>query len=189
MIETARLVLRPPAPDDLAWIAAAMNTEAVLRHLGGETLSPAELADGLERDIAGFAAGTYRKWTVWRRGDDKDAGPVRVGRCGLFQVRASAAPAGLHGQDEIGWTFAEQHWGHGYASEAARAVLDFAFTELDLPVLHAQTSDSNAPSTRMMQRLGFARSAELDYVDPDYPAADNPTTVYRLTREQWARGA
>ncbi|HOB12666.1 MAG TPA: GNAT family N-acetyltransferase [Novosphingobium sp.] len=181
MIETERLVLRPPSADDLPWIEAAMNTPAVIRYLGGETRSAAEVAESLSADIAAFAPGTWRHWTVWLRDED-----IRVGRCGLFHVRAEAAPALLRGQSEIGWTLAEMHWGKGYASEAARAVLGYAFRQLGLTEIFSQTSDSNRASTRMMQRLGFARFPELDYVDPNYPAADNPTTVYRLTRETWA---
>jgi hypothetical protein len=38
-----------------------------------------------------------------------------------------------------------------------------------------------------MHRLGLARRADLDYVDPDYPQADNPTTVWSVTAEEWNR--
>ena len=47
-------------------------------------------------------------------------------------------------------------------------------------MLYSQTSDSNAASTRMMQRLGFTFRPELGYDDPDYPPHDNPTTVWSL---------
>ena len=125
-LETERLILRPPAPDDLPWVLEHMNTPAVVRYLGGEVRSPEE------------------------------------------------------GQREIGWTFAEGFRGKGYATEAALAVIAYAFGTLGLPVLYSQTSDSNESSTRMMQRLGFTRRAELDYVDPDYPPADDPTTVWSM---------
>lgn len=180
ILETARLVLRPPVADDLPWILARMNTPAVMRHLGGAVRGPEEVADGLAADIAAFASGGHRRWTVWLRDEE-----VRIGRCGLFHVRTVAAPDGLRGQNEIGWTLAEEFWRHGYASEAARAVLDFAFGTLGFPVVFSQTSDSNAPSTRMMERLGLNRRAELDYVDPAYPAQDNPTTVWSIDAENW----
>lgn len=168
-------MLRPPAWDDLPWIIAQMNTPAVMRHLGGAIRSPEEVAESLEADIAAFAGGAHRRWTIWLRGEER-----RIGRCGLFHVRTDAAPDELRGQNEIGWTLAEDYWGHGYATEAARAVLAFAFGTLRLPVVYSQTSDSNAPSTRMMARLGFTRRLDLGYVDPDYPPADNPTTVWSL---------
>jgi [ribosomal protein S5]-alanine N-acetyltransferase len=180
VLETGRLVLRPPAADDLQFILDRMNTHAVMRFLGGDLRSPDEVAAGLEADIAAFTGGGYRRWTVWLRGEN-----VRIGRCGLFHVRTDAAPEPLRGQNEIGWTLAENYWGRGYATEAARAVLAFAFAELTIPTVYSQTSDSNTPSTRMMERLGFLRRPELDYVDPDYPPRDNPTTVWSLDRAAW----
>ncbi len=175
MIETRRLTLRPPAADDLPWLLEEMNTTAVLRHLGGAPRSKDEVAEGLKADIAAFGSGGHRRWTVWHR----EAG-VRIGRCGLFHIRSEAAPEVLRGRDEIGWTFAEASWGKGYATEAAQAVIAHYFAACASDVLWSQTSDSNRASTRMMERLGFVRCADLDYVDPDYPAQDNPTAVYRM---------
>lgn len=180
MIETRRLTLRPPAADDLPWLLEAMNTTAVLRHLGGAPRSAEEVAEGLTDDIAAFGSGGHRRWTVWHRDDG-----VRLGRCGLFHIRSEAAPDALRGRDEIGWTFAEASWGRGYATEAARAVIAHYFATSVSDTLWSQTSDSNHASTRMMARLGFVRCPDLDYVDPDYPAQDNPTSVYRMTQSDW----
>lgn len=184
MIETARLVLRPPAQDDLPFVLNEMNTPGVMRYLGGKTRSADEIAESVAADIAAFAAGAWRRWTVYRREDG-----ARIGRVGLFVVHTDAAPAALQGQNEIGWMLAEAHQGQGFATEAAQAVLGHGFAQLAFPTIHAQTSDSNTESTRMMARLGFSRAEEFDYFDPAYPAADNPTTVYRLAREAWSARA
>jgi RimJ/RimL family protein N-acetyltransferase len=181
MIETERLVLRPPSEHDLSFILAEINTASMMRHLGGVARPVDAVAEGLAEDIAAFAVGSYLRWTVWLRGEER-----RIGRVGLFHVRTLAAPEILRGQREIGWMLAEAYQGLGLASEAAQAVLAYGFEDLDLPAVFSQTSTSNAASTRMMHRLGFERRADLDYVDPDYPAADNPTTVYRLGRGNWA---
>ena len=179
VLETQRLILRPPVAGDLPWLLAAMNTDAVMRHLAG-VRTPAEVEEGLAADIAAFAdPDGHRRWTVWLRDGPEQRG-IRVGRVGLFHVRSPAAPPALRGQREIGWTFAPEHWGKGYATEAAEGALGFAFGELGLPCIYAQTSTSNAASTRMMQRLGFAFRPDLGYVDPDYPPEDNPTTVWSL---------
>lgn len=175
---TGRLILRPPAAEDLAWVLEHMNTAAVMRHLAG-VRSPGSVAESLAEDIAAFKSGGHQRWTVWLRDGSGEAG-VRVGRVGLFHLRSPAAPPALQGQREIGWTFAEIHWGKGYASEAARAVIAYAFGTLGLPLLYSQTSDSNRASTRMMQRLGFTFRPELGYDDPDYPPEDNPTTVWSM---------
>lgn len=174
MLATERLVLRPPVEDDLTWVLADLNTENVLRHLGG-VRSPTLVAERFADDISAFNSGSHQRWTVWLHD-----GATRVGRVGLFPVRATAAPPVMRGQHEIGWTFAEGHWRKGYATEAARAVLVHAFDSLGVSLIYSQTSQSNAASTRMMQRLGFVRRAALDYVDPDYAVADNPTTVWSM---------
>lgn len=173
---TPRLILRPPAADDLPWLLAVMNTAEVLRHLGGVPRPAEAVAQDLDADIADFAAAQgHLRWTVWRRDST-----VRVGRCGLGPLRSPVAPPDLRGQYEIGWSLAPEHWGKGYAAEAARAVLAHAFGPLGIAQVFAQTSDSNAPSTRLMQRLGFTARPELGYVDPDYPPRDNPTTVWSM---------
>jgi RimJ/RimL family protein N-acetyltransferase len=172
VLATERLILRPPVAEDLPWVLAAMNAPAVMAHLGGVRPEDA-VAESLADDIEAFHNGGHQRWTVWLRD-----GSERVGRVGLFHLRSPAAPEALRGQREIGWTFAEAHWGKGYASESAEGALGYAFGVLGLPCVYGQTSDSNRASTRMMQRLGFARRAEFDYVDPDYPPEDNPTTVW-----------
>lgn len=178
-LATERLILRPPVAEDLPWLLAAMNTLAVMRHLAG-VRTAAEVEEGLAADIAAFTAPDgHRRWTVWLRDGTGGVGE-RVGRVGLFHVRSPAAPPALQGQREIGWTFAQDHWGKGYATEAAERALGFAFGELGLPRIYSQTSESNAASTRMMHRLGFTFRPELGYDDPDYPPQDNPTTVWSL---------
>lgn len=168
---TERLILCPPVAEDLAWVREHMNKLAVMAHLGG-VRSPEAVAESLAQDIDAFHSGGHQRWTVWLNDG--------VTRVGLFHLRSPAAPEVLRGQREIGWTFAEAHWGKGYASEAARAVIGYAFARLALPVLWSQTRDSNLASTRMMQRLGFTFRPELGYVDPDYPPEDNPTTVWSM---------
>lgn len=174
VLTTDRLVLRPPADGHLAWILAEMNTVAVMRYLGGVVRAPEVVRAEFNADIESFGQLTgHRRWTVWRRADNR-----RIGRCGLFRVRTEAAPAFLRGQTEIGWTLAEANWGQGFATEAARAVIAFAFDTVGSTIIYAQTSDSNLPSTRMMVRLGFVARPELGYFDPDYPPEDSPTTVW-----------
>lgn len=173
-LATERLILRPPVAEDLPWLLEQMNTEAVMRHLAG-VRTAAEVEEGLASDIAAFHNGGHRRWTVWLRD-----GAARVGRVGLFHVRSPAAPPALQGQREIGWTFAQDHWGRGYATETAKRALGYAFGELGLSRIYSQTSTSNAASTRMMHCLGFTFRPELGYDDPDYPPQDNPTTVWSL---------
>lgn len=183
LLVTERLRLRPAEAADLPWIMERINTAAMMRHLGGAAQSSEAVAESLKADIAAFHAPEgHQRWTVLRSDTSE-----RVGRVGLFRVRSPAAPAALRGQREVGWMVAEPHWGNGYATEAAAAVLDWAFAFRLAPVIYSQTSDSNRASTQVMRRLGLARCAEFDYLDPDYPAQDNPTTVWSVTADSWSR--
>ena len=79
----------------------------------------------------------------------------------------------------------EDRWRRGYAFEAMTAVLRHAFTDHVAPHVVALTAPRNEPSWSLMRKLGMQRAPELDFDDPDYPPADNPTILYRLTRQQW----
>jgi RimJ/RimL family protein N-acetyltransferase len=68
---------------------------------------------------------------------------------------------------EIGWRLARDHWGHGYASEAARAALDFGFWHLGLHEIVSFTTEANQRSRAVMERIGMIRSPADDF---DYPA-------------------
>ena len=164
--------------DDFSWCLLAINTPGMMQHLGGEVRSEEAMRESLEADVCAFETPDgHKRWTAWY-------GDERVGRVGLFRIRTEAAPESLRGQHEIGWMFAEAYQGKGYATEGAGAVLDWAFAR-GIGQVFSQTSDSNGRSTRMMCRLGFRRRGELDYFDPGYPAADNPTTVWSVTAEDW----
>lgn len=182
-LQSERLELRAPQPGDLAWQIEHLNTPAVMRHLGGVG-DPEAMACGFGTNVAALQRGEPGFWTVVRRSDQ-----AVLGKCGLSIIATEAAPSALFGGVQIGWSLAERFWGQGLASEAARLVICHAFSELEQAVLWSQTSDSNEASSRMMARLGFARRAKLDYVDPDYPPADNPTTIYRMTQGDWVQRA
>ncbi len=67
---------------------------------------------------------------------------------------------------EIGWRLAREHWGRGYATEAARAVLEFGFRDLDLDEIVSFTTAANVRSRAVMERIGMTRSPEDDFEHP-----------------------
>lgn len=183
MIQTERLILRAQQPDDLQWQLEWLNTLAVMQHLGG-LRTAAEVSAGFARNASAWAQGEPSFRTVTLRD-----GHTIIGKCGLSRIEEEFAPAPIKGGIQIGWSLAEPFWGQGFASEAARAALAHEFEARDTPGIWAQTSDSNAASTKLMSRLGLIRRPDLSYFDPDYPPEDNPTIVYRIGREDWAAQA
>lgn len=97
------------------------------------------------------------------------------------------------GMVEVGWRLASGHWGHGYATEAAREALRFGFEEVGLDEIVSFTVPQNERSWRVMERIGLIRDSSGDFDHPRVDPAAYPELVrhvfYRLSREAWlARG-
>lgn len=88
---------------------------------------------------------------------------------------------------EMGWRLARTAWGQGYATEAARAVRDHAFTGLGLDEVVAFTAEWNQPSRRVMEKIGMTRDESADFIHPRVPAGHKLArhVLYRLKRADW----
>lgn len=179
VLETERLILRRWRPSDFDEWLEHLNTPEVRAHLG-EVDTPAKVAEKFERLEKSWAKNGYSFLAVERKAD-----VLFLGACGLADMDGEHAPPEMRGSPEIGWQLRADCWGHGYITEAARAVLAMAFDKFAKPIVYSQTSEANAASWRVMERLGMERTIALDYVDPVFPPEENPTKVYRMTREQW----
>ncbi|WP_326586755.1 GNAT family N-acetyltransferase [Streptomyces sp. NBC_01294] len=165
MITTDRLRLRPLTDADTDWWVRLHADEEVNRFVGGYTR---EQAAARLREI-------QQQWT--RRGHGLCAVELRgtgeaVGRCGLNWWEQ-------FGETEIGWIFARSHWGQGYATEAARAVLARGFGSLGLQRITAMIHHGNSASSAVAWRLGFTPLREDTVLD-------RPCTVYALGRDGFA---
>ncbi|RII14249.1 anhydro-N-acetylmuramic acid kinase [Streptomyces sp. YIM 130001] len=172
-LRTERLLLREWQAHDLApW--AALNADPEVRaHFPG-VLSRAES----DASAAGFQADLESRGWGWWAVEVRGTGEF-VGFAGLDPVEEEMPFSGV----EAGWRLARRAWGHGYATEAARAVAEFAFTGLDLPELLAVTAASNLRSQAVMRRIGMTRDPADDFDDPTVPAGPlRPSVLFRLTR-------
>lgn len=90
---------------------------------------------------------------------------------------------------EIGWRFARRYWGQGYASEAARAALDYGFSALGLPEIVAFTSVNNVRSIAVMRRIEMTNDPADDFLHPLLPEGHpvRPHVLFRVTARQYAR--
>ena len=164
MIETERLILRRwRAADRAAYVAMLIDPE--VGYWLGADLTEAKALAVVGRFEAQFAQVGDGFWTVERRADAAFLGAVE-----LLPVNATLPPAPA---TEIGWRLARASWGHGYATEAARALLAHGFEKLGLTEIIAFTAETNLRSQAVMGLLGMARDAARDF---DHPAiaADHP---------------
>ncbi|NIJ18494.1 RimJ/RimL family protein N-acetyltransferase [Sphingomonas naasensis] len=165
MIETDRLILRGWHDGDRAPFHAMGQDARVMATLG--PLLWRDESDALiDRLQAIFDTHGFTFWAIERRADG-----AFLGFCGL---KPGAEDTPIEGEIEIGWRLAHEHWGQGYAREAAQASLDWGWANLDAPAIAAITSTDNARSWGLMERLGMARAPEDDF--------DHPNAIDRLRR-------
>lgn len=91
---------------------------------------------------------------------------------------------------EIGWRLASSHWNQGYATEAALAVLHYAFTVLDLNEIVSFTAVNNKASRRVMEKIGLHHTTSDDFdhpkLDPQHPLCRH--VLYRLCKNEYLNG-
>jgi RimJ/RimL family protein N-acetyltransferase len=152
----ARVALRPWVDADLEPFAA-MNADAeVMRHFVAP-LTRAESDALAERLRAVVESLGYGLWALDVPGLGF-AGFVGLSPSVPFDVPGFPAPV-----TEIGWRLARAAWGRGYATEAARLALDYAFGRLGAEAIVSFTATSNLRSQAVMQRLGLVQRGEFDH--------------------------
>jgi ribosomal-protein-alanine N-acetyltransferase len=89
---------------------------------------------------------------------------------------------------EMGYAIARKHWGNGYATEAARAVVDWAFETFCVAKVSSEANVDNKRSWRVMERIGMTREGVLRSEAPDGrdPNKRQDVAYYGILREEWA---
>lgn len=168
-IETARLILRPPLAGDLdAWAAFMADPEAS-RFLGGPQARSVAWRS-LAQMAGSWALHGFGMFSVIEKASGR-----WIGRLGPWR------PEGWPGT-EVGWGLARDAWGQGYATEGARAAMDFAFDELGwTEVIHC-IEPANVASVAVAERLGSTRLR-----DARLPAPHDTVVVgvWGQSREAW----
>lgn len=168
-----RLEDRPPF--------AVMNADPeVMAHFPA-TLSRAESDALVDRIDDAFARHGFSLWAL-----EIAATGDFIGFTGLIMqtFEAHFTPA-----VEVGWRLARTAWGHGYASEAARAALAYGFDRAYLDEIVSMTTVTNTRSQAVMRRIGMTRDPADDFDFPTAPADSplRPHVLYRLTADAWRR--
>jgi ribosomal-protein-alanine N-acetyltransferase len=178
---TELLVLRPWRDEDLPAFAALNADPRVMEHFPS-VLTRLESDAVAGRIRAHIAERGFGLWAVELR-----SGAPFIGFVGLLSwthpepvpFRSLVRPC-----IEVGWRLAAEHWGRGYATEAAFAALGFGFSTLELPEIVAMTATQNLASRRVMEKLGMKRDPADDFDHPRVPLGHRVRrhVLYRIGR-------
>jgi len=153
-IETERLVLRRPRLSDAKALHAMFGDPEVMRYIGdGSTLTPAKTKAWIEKALARWKADGFGHYVI-----EKDR--KVIGRAGFLVwdpdewKTGTLAELGSHAAIELGWMLAQEHWGKGYATEAAMALRNYGFKELKFERLISLITHGNDASVKVAERLG-----------------------------------
>jgi RimJ/RimL family protein N-acetyltransferase len=172
-LTTARLRLRPFEDGDAADLYALHSDAHVLRYWDGPPWrDPARAQRFLEVCREQAEEGTGARLAVERSSDG-----TFLGWCTLSRWNPEHRSAGL------GYCYTQAAWGHGYATEAAQALLDWAFAALDLNRVQAETDTRNLASAHVLEKLGFVREGLLRE-DCVVEGVVSDTWVYGLLRRE-----
>jgi ribosomal-protein-alanine N-acetyltransferase len=174
-IETPRLRLRPWKEEDLPAFAA-MNAEPRVMEFLPKILSRAESDAFAARICTHFERHGFGLWPVEVVGVADFIGFVGLS-VPAYQTHFTPCV-------EIGWRLAYEHWGKGYATEAAKAALKYGFNDLCLDEIVSFTVPENHRSVLVMQRLGMTHTPCDDFDHPSLPADHRLRhhVLYRLSR-------
>jgi RimJ/RimL family protein N-acetyltransferase len=150
-LHTARLELRPFVDRDENALFALHSSGSVLRYWDAPPWSDPERAERFIAACREMAAdGSGARVAVQRAADG-----TFIGWCGLTHWNP------VHRSASLGYVLDEAAWGSGYATEAACALLEWAFETLDLNRVQAETDTRNGASARVLEKLGFVREGTL----------------------------
>jgi RimJ/RimL family protein N-acetyltransferase len=143
LLETERLLLRPLAFEDADELVAMQRDPELIRFLG--PLSQQEARRRLEASAEEWRELGYGRAAAIERASGRFVGRVGLKRWPQF------------GETELGWALRRDAWGRGYATEAARAWLDWASANVDVPYITAMIEPANAHSLGVAERLGMTK--------------------------------
>jgi RimJ/RimL family protein N-acetyltransferase len=175
IIETPRLILRGWRDEDAEpWIA--MNADPRVMEFFQSTLSRAQAEADLAKMRAEFERDGYGWWVVELKESRQFIGVVALVQ---LTFEAHFTPA-----TEIGWRFTFEAWRKGYATEAATAVMQFAFETRGCDEVVSVTSQLNLRSQRVMRRIGMTRNPADDFQHPRVEEGHRlrPHVLYRLRK-------
>lgn len=167
-IETARLFLRVYAPGDLDARHAIRNDPDIYQYFPPYYTPPTKekAREGIALSIQRWQENGFGEFAVI----EKISGEL-IGYCGLMHLDNTE-------EIEIYYGFPKKYWGKGYATEAARAVLKFAFDEVNLTQVVAVTNPKNIASQKVLEKIGLKFQGEINCYQME-------CSYFRISREEF----
>jgi RimJ/RimL family protein N-acetyltransferase len=176
-IRTERLLLRPHRPEDLDDLARFHSDPEVVRYVPWPVRDRAATEETLKVKLGQTVLEEHGQWLVLA---------VELGETGTVIGEVLLKWASDR-QGELGFAFASDHQGQGYAAEAATAVLRLAFDELGFHRVSAVVVEGNDASVRLLGRLGFRPEAR--HVNGEmFKGAWVTLLVFALLEDEWRSG-
>jgi ribosomal-protein-alanine N-acetyltransferase len=173
-LHTTRLLLRPFTPADTDAIFALHSNKHILRYWDS---APWQERAQAERFIA-RSKEFEQEGTAARLAIERGADGVFIGHCTLFDWTPAYRSA------KLGYCLDDVAWGQGFATEAASALLHWAFARLDLNRVQAEADTRNIASARVLEKLRFVREGTLRE-DCIVDGEISDSWVYGLLRRDW----
>ena len=173
-LHTARLLLRPFTPADTDAMFALHGNPRVLRYWDAP---PWKERTRAERFIA-VCGQLEQEGTGARVAIERVADAAFIGWCGLVNWNPD------HRSARMGYCLGDAAWGQGFATEAAGALLQWAFDTLDLNRVQAEADTRNTASSRVLEKLRFVREGTLRE-DCIVDGEVSDSWVYGLLRREW----
>lgn len=166
-LTTERLIIRPFEEEDFdEHYASVFSDPLVMRYLpGGKPIPEDRARSAIARFIDSWATSGYGLSAVFRKEDNR-----LIGHCGLQNLAGTE-------DTEIAYALAPHCWGMGYATEAAKRCRDFGFEDLELDRIVAIAVHANAPSRRVIEKLGMSYERDDRFFDLDvaFYSLDRPS--------------
>jgi RimJ/RimL family protein N-acetyltransferase len=171
-LETPRLLLRPWSDEDVVPFYAMGQDPQVMEYFPS-LWSMDMVKQFIERMNVQLADKTFTLWAVEEKSTKKFMGFIGL-NCPAWDAHFTPCV-------EIGWRLAAAFWGKGYATEGAKAALEYAFKHLKLPQVVAFSVSDNLKSRRVMEKIGMARDLAGDFLHPKL-APQHPLAKHVLYR-------
>lgn len=169
ILETERLYLRELTEEDLPALCLMLQ-DAEVMYAYGHAFSDEEARQWLDKQLNSYLCDGFGLWAMIL----KESGEL-IGQCGIT-VQDCAGDEVL----EIGYLLRKEYWHQGYATEAAKGCVEYAFTTLFAPAVYALVREDNLPSQQVAKRLGME---EVGSFVRHYYGEDLPHLIFYLENE------